>query len=398
MISHELMQEIQSNNCILFLGAGVSTEGTYWGTTFFYDHIKQLSKYPKKSEHPLFPDVMQYYCDKVDGGLKNKLIREIIEWIEPFTVEGEPNRSVMMFHSEIARIPHFKIVVTTNWDPLCERALNVIVPMVEDRDIPFWDEQKRQVLKIHGCITRPQTIVATRRDYEACMTDKTRGAIFTKLRDLMATKTFIFVGYSITDPDFKLIYDEVIANLGEFRRRSYVIDPKPTKKAIQDWNKRGVKIVKMYGIAFARELIRHLERNGIIPRSELLENLHHQFQKIAQIHMETCVNQDTAGGFASSMYQDGLLHSLEHIIVESRMGKTFGDFNSTLEEYERRLQKYKRRLQKGEGGEILVEIAYCHGRIEALKRFISRNSRNIPPFYNPMKLEPTKKKLYFPSR
>jgi len=287
MIPYELMQEIQSNNCILFLGAGVSTEGSYWKTTF-YDHIRQLSRYPRKNEHPLFPDVMQYYCDKVDGGLKNKLIREIIDRIEPFTVEGEPNRSVTMFHSEIARIPYFKIVVTTNWDPLCERALNVLVPMVEDRDIPFWDEQKRQVLKIHGCITRPQTIVATRRDYEACTTDKTRGAIFTKLRDLMATKTFIFVGYSITDPDFKLIYDEVIANLGEFRRRSYVIDPKPTKRAIQDWDKRGVKVVKMYGIAFARQLTRRLEKSGVIPTGGFIENLRQQFQRIVQIHMETC--------------------------------------------------------------------------------------------------------------
>ena len=382
MIPHELMQEIQSNNCILFLGAGVSTEGTSYRKTTLYDHIKELSKYPNKSEHPLFPDVMQYYCDKVDGGLKNKLIREIIEWIEPFTVEGEPNRSVTMFHSEIARVPYFRIIVTTNWDPLCERALNVLVPMVEDRDIPFWDEQKRQILKIHGCITRPQTIVATRRDYEACMTDKTRGAIFTKLRDLMATKTFIFVGYSITDPDFKLIYDEVIANLGEFRRRSYVIDPKPTKQAIQEWNKRGVKVVKMHGIAFARQLTRHLEKSGDILTEELVKEVYQRLQKILKTHMDTCAFQDRASGLASSIYQDGLMHSLEHIIVESKMGRTSDDFNSTLKKYEQTLQQYKRR-------EILVEIAYWSGRVEALKRLISRNMRDIPPFYDPIKLEPT---------
>ncbi len=396
MIPRELVQEINLNNCVLFCGAGISTEGTYWRTTF-YDHIRQLSKYPRKIERPLFPDVMQHYCDKIDGGRKNRLIREIIERIEPFCIEGEPNRSVTMFHAGIARIPYFKVVVTTNWDPLLERALNVLVPMVEDRDIPFWDEQKHQVLKIHGCITRPQTIIATRSDYELCMTDKSRGAVFTKLRDLMATKTFIFVGYSITDPDFKLIYDEVIANLGEFRRGSYVIDPSPTKQAIQEWNKRGVKIVKISGIAFARELTRHLEKNRIIPTEELLEHLHQQSYRIGQIHMETCDKQNTAGGFASSMYQDGLLHSLEHIIVESRMGKTIDDFNNNLAEYERTRQKYERKLQKHEDAQSFVEIAYWDGRVEALKRFISRNRRDIPPFYNPMKLEPTKKKLYFSS-
>ena len=121
MIPRELMQEIKLNNCVLFCGAGISTEGTYRRTTF-YDHIRELSKYPKKIEHPLFPDVMQYYCDKIDGGRKNRLIREIIDWIEPFCIEGEPNRSVTMFHTGIARIPYFKVVVTTNWDTLLERA------------------------------------------------------------------------------------------------------------------------------------------------------------------------------------------------------------------------------------------------------------------------------------
>ena len=86
MIPHELMREIKLNNCALFCGAGISTEGTYWRTTF-YDHIRQLSKYPKKIEHPLFPDVMQHYCDKIDGGRKNRLIREIIDWIEKRNLE-----------------------------------------------------------------------------------------------------------------------------------------------------------------------------------------------------------------------------------------------------------------------------------------------------------------------
>lgn len=62
--------------------------------------------------------------------------------------------------------PFFRIIVTTNWDPFFERGLNVLVPMVEDRDIPFWDDKKRQILKIHGCVTRPYTMVITQNDYK----------------------------------------------------------------------------------------------------------------------------------------------------------------------------------------------------------------------------------------
>ena len=395
MIPQELIEEIKAKNCVPFLGAGVSTEGQYrYHNESLLDYIRRISKYPKR-ESPLFPDVMQYYCDRLDGGRKNRLIREIINWIEPFSIEGEPHRSITQFHHLFARIPYFRVFVTTNWDFFCERALNVLIPMVEDRDIPFWDEGKRQVLKIHGCITRPQTVVATRKDYELCMSDKSRGAIFNKLRDLMATKTFIFAGYSLGDPDFRLMYDEVIENLGDFYRTSYVIDPKPSQQAIQDWEKRGVRIIKMSGIAFARDLTEYFMRIKSIPTDEFLSHLEQQSRRIIKVHFETVKNQDTAGGFASSMYQDGVIHSLEEVIVRSLTGESYDDIDARLREYQDILNRYERREQRDTEGKTLTEIAYWGGRVEVLKRFIARNRRDIPPFYNPVRLRPTHKKLYF---
>lgn len=401
MIPNELIQEIKQDCCVPFLGGGVSTESTYYKETFL-EHIGRLCKYPKRIKNPAFPDVMQYYCEKIDGGRKNKLIREIISWIEQFTGEGEHNRVATGFHRDIARVPYFKIFVTTNWDPFIERVLNVLVPMVEDRDIPFWDDDKRQVLKIHGCVTRPQTIVATTDDYKRCMTDKTRGAIFTKLRDLMAIKTFIFAGYSISDPDFKLIYDEVISNLGEFRRGSWVIDPHPNENTAKEWEKRGVRIIKMSGIAFARELTERLEKERIIPSSERIGRFEQQLNRIAEIHRETSDKQDTEGGMASSMYQDGLLHSIEHIIESSQEGKSFNYFKVGLHNYKMRLNRthrllsyYEKKQDNAKAITLLAHIAYCNGWVESLTRFMSNNNREIPAFFHPFKLQPIKKPVYF---
>ncbi len=401
MIPNELMQEIKQDCCVPFLGGGVSTEGTYYKGTFL-EHIEEICKYPKRIKNPAFPEVMQYYCEKIDGGRKNKLIREIISWIEQFTGDGEQNRAAIRFHKGMARVPYFRIFVTTNWDPFCERSLSVLVPMVEDRDIPFWDDGKRQVLKIHGCITRPQTIVATKDDYEKCMTDKTRGAILTRLRDLMAIKTFIFAGYSISDPDFKLIYDEVISNLGEFRRGSWVIDPRPNENSVKEWEDRGVRIIKMSGVAFADELTNRLEKERIIPSSKLIGRFDQQISRIVQIHLETSEKQDTEGGMASSMYQDGLLHSIEDIVEKSDIGMSFNDFQVELYNYERKLNKFLRRLNYYEKkrddnkvGSILVEIAYWSGWVESLKRFMSSNGREIPAFFHPFKLQPAKKPRFF---
>lgn len=271
-LPEELVEEIKSKNCVLFVGAGVTTEQTYFRESFV-ENIKQKCKYPVKMKTKSFPEIMQYFCEKIDGGRKNRLIREIIQWIELFSGEGERNRVATYFFREISRIPFFRTVVTTNWDPFCERTFNVLVPMVEDQDIPFWDENKRQVLKIHGCVTRPQTIVATWDDYDRCMKEKARGAIFTKLRDLMAMKTFVFAGYSIKDPDFRLIFDEVISNLGEFRRAAYVVDPSPEAESVKEWKGRGARVLQVSGIAFARDLVKQLEIEKLIPPEELISFL-----------------------------------------------------------------------------------------------------------------------------
>jgi len=395
-LPEEVIDEVKSFNCVLFTGGGITTEHYYRHT--FLERMKEKCKYPKRAKNQSFPEVMQYYCQKLDGGKKNKLIRELIEWIEVFSAEGEPNRVATGFFREIARIPFLRTIVTTNWDPFCERTLNVLVPMVEDKDIPFWDENKRQVLKIHGCVTRPQTIVATLDDYHVCMKDRSRGAIFTKLRDLMATKTFIFVGYSVQDPDFKLIYDEVISNLGLFRRGAYAIDPKPTAESVMEWEKRGVRVLKISGIVFAWELVKRLEKDKLIPSKELISFFEKQLLRIVDIHMKTSEKQEMAAGFASSMYQDGLIHSLEHIVASSMTGKSMKDFNEELNDYEKRVDecwraitRYEKKGTSNKLGDALVEIAYWSGRVEALKRFIANNKRDIPAFFSPLVLKPRKR-------
>src|SRR5580698_7049964 len=121
-----------------------------------------------------------------------------------------------MFSDSLAEISYFNRFVTTNWDPFIERSLDVLGPIVEDRDLAFWDDRKKQVLKIHGCITRPYSIVATQTDYDTCMSQNP--LIFNKLKDVMATKTFIFVGYSMRDADFREVWQTILHSLGHFAK------------------------------------------------------------------------------------------------------------------------------------------------------------------------------------
>jgi hypothetical protein len=157
---------ICSESCVVFLGAGSTTERAYHDKKTFYQHIKNIAKFP--GDRPTFPQLMQHFCDHIDGGHHNRLIRHALERIEIFCLRGENNNAATMFTDSLAEIPFFNRFITTNWDPFLERSLDVLVPMIEDRDLAFWDDHKRQVLKIHGCITRPYSIVATQSDYDKC--------------------------------------------------------------------------------------------------------------------------------------------------------------------------------------------------------------------------------------
>lgn len=374
-----LYEDVIAEHCAIFAGAGISTEGGAYSSPTFYETIKSKANYPDGQEPPSFPDLMQYFCDHVDGGQRNRLTREAISRIERFCAPDKVSWAVTMFHRILARIPYFNRFVTTNWDPFLERNLNILVSMVEDRDLAFWDDGKRQVLKIHGCITRPYTLVATREDYETCI--KRNPLIFNKLRDLITTKTFIFVGYSLRDSDFHLIWNEITSSLGHFRKLAYALDPNATPENIEYWKERGIQVIKEHGIQFAASLYATLEENDLVPNDDLLEFFDKELDRIHSVHGKV-IADESDGAFASSMYQDGLQHALTDILSEVSLGKKKEDFEKDLSWAEKQLSKMKKKKD-------YIEMAYFTGQCEVRRRFSERDDSPIPVYFEPNKLKPT---------
>jgi len=198
----------------------------------------------------------------------------------------------------------------------------------------------------------------------------------------MATKTFIFVGYSMQDPDIHIIYDQLLKKLGDFARLSYAIDPQPTEETIKNWIKRGVKILKFSAIAFMRELKNKIETEGIVPNPELVIFYAEQRKSITEIHLST--SQKTEKDFASSMYQDGVIHELDYIISQCQLGVTLKTLKNNLEEYSDILGGYIK-------SKNFIEVAYWHGKIEVMKRFLSGELVPIPPYFDPKRMKPCMK-------
>jgi hypothetical protein len=379
-VTDELYREIVRGGCVPFAGAGISTEGGPYSKPTLYETVKYLARYSKKKPAPSFPDLMQYYCDRCDSGRKHRLLRLIIERLEQFCEHSEIHTMTTMVHDAIAQIPQLRVIVTTNWDRFFEERLNVLLPMVDDRDIPFWNDEKRQILKIHGCVTRPFSIIATTDDYAEAIRLRPKKPLYTKLKDLMATKTFVFVGYSMRDPTLQMVYDSILGYLGRFARPAYAIDPDPSDEAVSQWEKRGVTIMRCHALAFFREVRARLVKDEIIAKPSLVAFYTSQRDRIRTIHYAT--NQETTKGGLSSMYQDGLLHGLDVIMVGEMFGKRLCDYDDDLRTAFRELERH---AKKRDG----IEVAYWSGRVEVLERFLGGRRSQIPAYFSPRTCAPT---------
>lgn len=373
-----LYEDILRQDCVLFAGAGITTEGRRrYSERTFYDDVMRRANYPASRPDPTFPELMSHFCEEIDGGQHNRLTRMAIEHIEPFVIVDKLRSEATEFARGLSEIPYFDRVVTTNWDPFLERSLGVLVPMVEDRDLAFWDDTKRQVLKIHGCITRPSTLVATCVDYEECITQ--RHLIFNKLRDLMATKTFIFVGYSMRDSDFLAILDEITRSLGPIRKLAYSFDPNATEKEIQRWKGMGIRVLKSKAEALLTELRDKLEAEDLIPTHRFRDFLSSELERIAGIHLT--IDQGDEGGIASAIYQDGLMHALEDVLANAALGRKREEFWKFLQDTEADLARVVRE-------EDLTEITYLSGWREVYRRYCDRLAKPIPIYFHPRNLVP----------
>jgi hypothetical protein len=188
----ELVNLFVEGNIVLFAGAGISTEANGIMPNSFYDTIRYIIS-DDNPDRP-FPDVMEAYCNTPAGRIG--LIEEITDRFNYIFSHRELYNEATRFHRELATLFPIDTIVTTNWDTYFEDEC-AATPFVEDKDIALWNVAARKVLKLHGTIANFGSIVATRSDYEKCAQRLATGVVGAHLKSLLATRSTVFVGYSL---------------------------------------------------------------------------------------------------------------------------------------------------------------------------------------------------------
>lgn len=97
-------------------------------------------------------------------------------------------------------------VVTTNYDTLLEDAYGTARPPAVLPQSHVGPDG-RWILKLHGTVTTPESIVLARQDYLGL--PERSAALFGILQAMLMTKHMLFVGYSLTDDTFHRVMHDV---------------------------------------------------------------------------------------------------------------------------------------------------------------------------------------------
>lgn len=249
-----LVDTAHQGDLVVFAGAGVSTEVASVFPSTFYDQVK--ARVSAVGEPP-FPELMEAF-EREHG--RQELLRALkrrFNYVDSFP---SPRGRARQFHRELATMPYLRDVITTNWDTYFEEEC-LATPIVTGSDYAFHDMPGRRVYKIHGSISALSTIVLTEGDYDRRLEELRDNPLGGTLRHLLATKTVVFVGYSLRDWNFRRLYNAVRADMGALAPRAYWVSPFPGPEA----EELGLISLRTSGVRFLQELKACLTESHFLP-------------------------------------------------------------------------------------------------------------------------------------
>lgn len=216
LIPNALISAVRDRQAVLFAGAGLSF-GTLGVSAFdLRDAIGALigNDYPGYDHSTRsLEDVCDEYVAINDRiGLVNELAARI-------------PRNTVPSKGHTAAVESFRFIITTNWDLLFEGAYNGIGQghqvLSSEGDAPNFNYDQHNLLKIHGSIDHPLTLIATTDDYESYA--DTHPGLLEKVGDLLNNNTVLFVGYGLRDEHMRRLLATIRRKRGEWDRRAYAV-------------------------------------------------------------------------------------------------------------------------------------------------------------------------------
>ncbi len=222
----EFVKDLAENNVAIFSGAGMSKGAGYVDWHELLSDIADEIGLKVKIENDLI-SLAQYHVNERGGkaGIMKKILEE-------FSEQAESSEN----HKILARLP-ISTFWTTNYDTLIEDSLKEAFKVV---DVKHQVQQlsntrpKRDVVvyKMHGDVHHSADAILTKEQYEFYY--RTHEHFITALSGDLISKTFLFIGFSFTDPNLDYVLSRLHFQFRENNKQHYCFIKKESKSKEDD--------------------------------------------------------------------------------------------------------------------------------------------------------------------
>ena len=212
----EYVKELHEDSAAVFIGAGLSAPAGCVDWRGLLTPVAQ--ELGLNIDHETDLVALAQFQANANAGNRHRLTQLLIEQVPRVAA---PTRN----HSTLARLP-ISTYWTTNYDKLIETALREAGKVPDAKYVVAHLATTRPrrdavIYKMHGDIDMPHEAVLTKDDYERYHVQ--RGAFINALAGDLVSKTFLFLGFSFTDPNLDYVLSRVRVTFQNNQRRHYAI-------------------------------------------------------------------------------------------------------------------------------------------------------------------------------
>lgn len=228
-----LIKDLAAGRCVVFLGSGISCNAknaTGQRPKAWRALLEQASAGLEAGKKRVIKQCLDRYdylmaCELVKKALGPDVFSDFLrdEFLTPGYQPANIHKDILGLYSPIVITPNFDKIYdtyvtaeTTGTIPILNYYSDAIIDQVKSG--------KQIVLKIHGTIDERGKLIFTKEDYAKA---RNKYASFYKLLEaLILTKTFLFLGAGLNDPDIQLLLENYSFQYGHTRKHFFVIHDK----------------------------------------------------------------------------------------------------------------------------------------------------------------------------
>jgi len=178
------------------------------------------------------------------GGYRFAIIDEVNHAFDTSGLSPQP------IHYHIARLSA-PWTITTAYDDLLSQAFHTVRPdwsssnhLVRGNGLSFRNPRQPTLLQLYGLVGQPDTLVLTEDDHFELLSNPEKIPLLERVRNVFEEYAVLFVGFELSDPDFRLLWSQMLSRMGHFMVGAWVIASRVKGDEAQVWADRQVRLIE----------------------------------------------------------------------------------------------------------------------------------------------------------